>query len=220
MPVEQYREAISSQKRFAAVAAAADLFLREGYDRTTLVQVARAANISTGTLFKHFPTKAALFGAIMAQMWEADPALDVPLPPAGNPAAGLEAIGRDYAVKLRHPQTGPFFRVIIAETPRFPELGRALFDLGKMPYLERLYAYLRTEMAAGTLAVEDVSMAGQQFFGMINGLIFWPRLLTTDLTIADAEVDTVIREAVLTVLARYGTAAAAGRSRGHARDPS
>ncbi len=204
MPIEHYRAAVTSQKRAAALAAAVDLFLRDGYDRTTLVQVARAAGISTGTLFKHFPTKGALFGAIMAQMWEVDPALDVPLPPAGDPAAGLRAIGRDYAAKLRHPQTEPFFRVIIAETRRFPELGQALFEQGKLPYLERLYAYLGTEVAAGTLAVADVSLAGQQFFGMINSVIFWPRFLATTMEVADAEVDRVIREAVLTMLARYG----------------
>ena len=208
MPIEHYRETLSSQKRDAAAAAAADLFLRQGYDRTTLVQVAKAANISTGTLFKHFPSKAALFGAIMAQMWEADPALDVPLPAAGNPAEGLRAIGRDYAAKLRPPQTEPFFRVIIDETPRFPELGRALFEMGKVPYLHRLHAYLDVEVAAGTLAIRDVATAGQQFFGMVNGAIFWPRLLATDLTVPDAEVERVIEEAVLTMLARYGASRA------------
>jgi AcrR family transcriptional regulator len=203
MSVELYRERVKAEKRTAALEAAVEAFLRDGYDRTTLNQIAKAANISTGTLFKHFPTKAALFGALMEQMWEADPALEVPLPPAGDPAKGLLAIGQDYAKKLRQPQTEPFFRVIIAETARFPELGQALFERGKVPYLKRLYAYLETEVKAGTLVIEDIPLAGRQFFGMINDVIFWPRFLATDLVISDEEVDKVVREAVLTILARF-----------------
>ncbi len=209
MPLEEYQERMRAQKRRAALDAAVTAFLQNGYDHTTLAQIANEAGISTGTLFKHFPTKAALFGAIMEEMWAADPNLEQPLPPAGNPEAGLSSIGHDYADRLRHPQTEPFFRVIIAEAPRFPELGRALFERGKAPYLERLYAYLRSEITAGTMHIEDIPLAGRQFFGMINDVIFWPRFLKPDLTISDAEVEYVIREAVLTMLARYSTKAPA-----------
>ncbi|WP_044558654.1 TetR/AcrR family transcriptional regulator [Azospirillum sp. B4] len=204
MAVEEYRERVKSEKRAAALAAAGEAFLRQGYDRTTLAQVAKAAGISTGTLFKHFPTKAALFGGIMEQLWEADPELRRPLPPAGNPVAGLTAIGHDYAGKLRQPRTAPLFRLIIAEAPRFPELGLALFQRGKAPYLDRLHAYLRSEITAGTMAVGDVPLAARQFLGMINDLIFWPTFFAADQSLNDAEVARVIDEAVLTLLGRYG----------------
>jgi AcrR family transcriptional regulator len=210
MSLEEHRKKVMAQKRRAALDAGVAAFLQNGYDRTTLAQIAHDAGISTGTLFKHFPTKAALFGAIMEEMWAPDPSLEQPLPPAGNPAAGLSTIGHDYADRLRHPQTEPFFRVIIAEAPRFPELGQALFERGKAPYLERLYAYLRSEVAAGTLCIDNVPLAGRQFFGMINDVIFWPRFLAPDLTISSGEVDSVIREAVCTMLARYSAHAASG----------
>lgn len=209
MPIERdktnetYHDRVKSEKRAAALTAAAEVFLQNGYDRTTLAHVASVANISTGTLFKHFPTKAELFGALMEEMWEADPGKDIKLPKAGNPREGLVELGSDYARKLRQPQTEPFFRVIIAETARFPELGKALFERGKVPYLNRTYAYLRSEVAAGTMAIDDVELAGRQFFGMINDVIFWPRFLATDLVITDKDVDHVIAEAVLTMLARY-----------------
>ncbi len=41
--------------------AAADLFLAEGYDATTMEAVAEAANVSVRTVFRYFPTKEALF---------------------------------------------------------------------------------------------------------------------------------------------------------------
>lgn len=203
MSLEQHREKIKAEKRRAALDAAVVTFLQNGYDRTTLVQIARNAGISTGTLFKHFPTKAELFGAIMEEMWDADPSLDQPIPPVGSPRSGLISIGHDYADKLLHPQTEPFFRVIIAEVPRFPELGKALFERGKQPYLEKLNDYLRAEAQAGTLEIKDISLAGRQFFGMINDMIFWPRFLSNDLTFSSAEIAYVIDEAVETILARY-----------------
>ncbi|MEE3624214.1 TetR/AcrR family transcriptional regulator [Nitrospirillum sp. BR 11752] len=213
MAVEEYRQRVKSEKRSAALAAAGKAFLSQGYDRTTLAQVAKEAGISTGTLFKHFPTKATLFEGIMEQLWEADPELQRPLPPPGNPAGGLTAIGHDYAGKLRQPHTGPLFRVIIAEAPRFPELGQALFQRGKAPYLDRLHAYLRSEIAAGTMAIHDVPLAARQFLGMINDLIFWPTFLAADQGVSDAEVGRVIDEAVLTLLARYGRGVTGGAER-------
>lgn len=198
-----YRARIVAEKRAALLDAAARLFLELGYDGTTLEQVARAANVSTGTLFKHFPTKGALFGAIMARVWEADSG-GGPVPVDGDPKAGLAAIGRDYARLLRAPEVEGLFRVIVAEALRFPELGRELYERGKKPYLDRLHRYLDAERAAGTLDLPDTALAARQFLGMINDIIFWPRLLIVDLVVTEAEVTRVVDEAVCTFLARYG----------------
>jgi TetR/AcrR family transcriptional regulator of autoinduction and epiphytic fitness len=204
MSVEAYRDRIKHEKRAAALGAAVDAFLTHGYDRTTLLQVAKAAGISTGTLFKHFPTKAALFGGIMEQLWAAEPGLDQRLPAPGDPRAGLTVLGYEYARVLRQPYTEPLFRVMIAEAPRFPELGQALFERGKAPFLARLTDYLTTEMAKGTLTITNMPIATRQFFGMINDVFFWPRLLVTDLPVTDAIVDEAVTEAVTTFVARYG----------------
>ncbi len=203
MPVEEYRERVKNTKRTAALDAAVKAFLEYGYDRTTLVQIAKMAGISTGTLFKHFPTKAALFGAIMEQLWDADVGFDRMLPPPGDPTKGLTIVGQHYARLLRRPESEPLFRVIIAEVPRFPELGSALFERGKEPYHKRLRAYLADEITAGTLVIDDVPLAVRQFFGMISDLIFWPRLLVPSRVVSDLEVKKVIREAVATTVARY-----------------
>jgi AcrR family transcriptional regulator len=219
MSVEEYRERVRTEKRTAALDAAIAAFLSQGYDRTTLLQVAKAAGISTGTLFKHFPTKAALFGAIMEQLWAAEPGFDARLPQPGNPRDGLLVLGYEYARVLRQPHTEPLFRVMIAEAPRFPELGQALFERGKAPFLARLTAYLTTEISAGTLAITDMGIATRQFFGMINDVFFWPRLLVTDMVVTEDDVDKAVHEAVLTFVARYGTpTASAPKSR--SRRPS
>jgi TetR/AcrR family transcriptional regulator of autoinduction and epiphytic fitness len=204
MPLEEYRDKVRTVKRCAALDAAVDLFLEQGFDRTSLQQVARQAGISSATLFKHFPTKAALFGGIMAQFWEVTPEFEHPPLKPGCPEEGLLWVGREYARLLRRPQTAPLFRVIISEAPRFPELGRALFERGKGPYLNHLYSYLAAEVEAGALVIEDIPLAARQFLGMINDLIFWPTLLSAEYKVTDEQVERVVQEAVKTMLARYG----------------
>jgi AcrR family transcriptional regulator len=199
-----YHARLAKEKRRAVLDAAVKRFLAQGYERTSLQDIAKEAGISTGTVFKHFPTKAELFGAIMAEVWEATPEAVPPYVAAGDPQAGLTVIGHDYARLLRQPNIEALFRVIIAEAPRFPEMGQALYEKGKKPYLDRLHRYLGEEAAAGTLIVDDIPLAARQFLGMINDVIFWPRFLVVDLAITDDEVACVVEGAVATFLARYG----------------
>jgi AcrR family transcriptional regulator len=62
-------------RRQLILAAAKRCFARRGFAGTTTKSVAAAASISEGLLFKHFPTKSALYAEILAEECEADPAL-------------------------------------------------------------------------------------------------------------------------------------------------
>jgi TetR/AcrR family transcriptional regulator of autoinduction and epiphytic fitness len=189
-------------KRDAVLDAAVAEFLGQGYEGTTLAAIAARAGVSTATVFKHFHAKADIFGAVMARVFGNDAAHGVPKPKAGDPRAGLLAIGHDYAATLARPETRALFRVMIAEVPRFPELGAELYEKGKRPYLDRLHAYLRAESKAGTLRIPDVKLAARQFLGMINDVVFWPHMLVVDLEEADAGA--VVAGAVETFLRGHG----------------
>jgi len=62
-------------RRQLILAAAKRCFARHGFAGTTTKSVAAAASISEGLLFKHFPSKLALYAEILAEECEADPAL-------------------------------------------------------------------------------------------------------------------------------------------------
>jgi AcrR family transcriptional regulator len=66
----------SDLRRQLILGAAKRCFARHGFAGTTTKSVAAAASISEGLLFKHFPTKAALFAEILAAECEADPAFN------------------------------------------------------------------------------------------------------------------------------------------------
>ena len=196
-----YHQRIAQEKRALILSAATALFLELGYDRTSLARIAERSGVSRATLFKQFPTKAALFDAMVTESWAT--ADDEDPPPAGDIVAGLSTIGRRYAELLGRARMTDLFRIVIAELPRFPELADAQFAQGKMPYFESVRRYLLAEHEAGTVRVDDVDLAATQFLGMISNYVFWPTLLVPGWEVSAERVAQVVDEAVRTVAARY-----------------
>lgn len=57
-----------TQRRTAVVHAATGVFLRYGYGRTTMVDLARAAQVSRPTLYELFPGKEHIFSAVVQSL--------------------------------------------------------------------------------------------------------------------------------------------------------
>ena len=66
----------AEERRAAIIDAALPLFARKGFAATTTKEIAAAAGVSEGLIFRHFPSKAALYEAILASGCEADPDLE------------------------------------------------------------------------------------------------------------------------------------------------
>lgn len=196
-----YHQRIAQEKRELILAAATALFLELGYDRTSLARIAERSGVSRATLFKQFPSKAALFDAMVTESWST--ADDEDPPPAGDIVDGLSTIGHRYAELLSRAQMTDLFRIVIAELPRFPELANAQFSHGKVPYFESVRGYLLAEHEAGTVRIEDVDLAATQFLGMISNYVFWPTLLVPGWEVSAERVAQVVDEAVRTLAARY-----------------
>ncbi|TWF95933.1 TetR/AcrR family transcriptional regulator [Saccharopolyspora dendranthemae] len=194
---------LAQQKREAITTAATELFVERGYDRTSLARVADAAGVSKSTLFKQFPTKAALFEAIITESWQRDAGDAAERPQVGDLRSGLTTIGHRYAELIGQPRMTGLFRIVIAELPRFPELGRMQFQLGKLPYFASVQHYLESEHEAGNAVVPDAESAANQFLGMIANYVLWPRMLLTDWKPTPSDVNNAVDEAVQTMLARY-----------------
>src|SRR5258706_2635304 len=66
----------SEERRRGIVEAAVQLFERKGFAGTTTKEIAEAAQVSEALVFKHFPSKAALYDAIVRLGCEGDPGLE------------------------------------------------------------------------------------------------------------------------------------------------
>ena len=66
----------NEERRRGIVEAAVPLFARKGFAGTTTKEIAEAARVSEALVYKHFPSKAALYEEIVRLGCQADPALE------------------------------------------------------------------------------------------------------------------------------------------------
>ncbi|MFD1626953.1 TetR/AcrR family transcriptional regulator [Azospirillum griseum] len=182
--------------------AAGRLFLENGYGAVSMDAVSKKANVSKATLYAHFGSKDELFRAMVAcecasstleGIW--DRAMAMPA------ADGLRLIGITFVTFVLSPKALAVHRVVLGEAHRFPELARAFYEAGPALMVARVSAYLEALNGRGELAIPDIDLATQQFFGLIKANLHMKLLLClterpSEATIqrfVDAAVDLFVR---------------------------
>lgn len=114
-------------------AAAYRLFLRQGYLATSIEAILAEAGISSKeTLYRYYANKEALFVDVLGQLSMEQPAVSDALSTLPTPhdqdtlRRALTLVAREILAIMSQPEYVALVRVIIAESPRFPQLG-ALF---------------------------------------------------------------------------------------------
>lgn len=199
-----------SPKRRQMLAAAEALFLAHGYGLVSMDAIARAAGVSKATLYAHFVSKDRLFATIVA-----DKGAESPLDEDNFPAvvtdlrAALRNIGQRAMRFMLRERTLAIYRVVMAESARFPELGLAFYESGPHRMAQRFTAWVIELERAGLIHAPKPEMATQQFMGLIRSCLFLRATLVLPPAPTDAEIDETVDAAVDTWLKAYGTSASA-----------
>ena len=88
------------------------------------------------------------------------------------------------------------YRVVVAESARFPELGRAFYDNAPSVMRDSIERFLKRAVARGQLVIDDPRLAGDQFVGMIKGDLYVRLLLGLIDEISPADAEQVVEQAV------------------------
>ncbi|MDN5874406.1 MAG: TetR/AcrR family transcriptional regulator [Sinobacteraceae bacterium] len=169
----------AEKKTECIIDAARSVFLQAGYGGATVDAIAAAAGVSKATIYTRFSSKQELFAAVIRQECKAC---------SKRMALAEEMPGPDLAATLQHmaealldiillPQNLAITRVVIAEMPRFPELGQVFYESGPAVTLDNLVGFLQRHMNNGALRIEDVELAAQQFISLLRGDIQWRALM-------------------------------------------
>ncbi len=206
MTLDEFRTRQAETKRCAILEGAQRVFLRDGYERATIQKIADEAGVSTRTIYKHFANKEALFVRLIREAARTPTAVCDPGSLRGDepPAEALRRFGMDYARLVTGDEWRDLLRVIIAETGRTPGLGGALFEHGTCPYADAVRAYLVRQRGRGVVQIPDEKLAATQFLSMINGVLFWPRLLMDAGIPDDDALSAVVDNAVGVFMKAYG----------------
>jgi AcrR family transcriptional regulator len=191
-------------KRRQILEGARAVFLAQGFDAASMGEIARAAGVSKGTLYVYFESKEELFQAIVHQQCEAQAeglfdlgADDVDV------AAALTRLGVGFVSFLCQPDKASPLRTVIAIADRMPEIGKKFYESGPACGIAMLASYIRRQVDAGVLAVEDCEVAAAQFLDACQSTLFKPVLFNFAPPPPPERIEYVVRIAVRMFLAAY-----------------
>lgn len=191
-------------KRRAMIDAAEQLFLAHGYGDASMDAVARLAGVSKATLYAHFTSKDVLFATIVGERGMMQTFEETELPAEiDDLGASLIRIGHLWLGFMMRPRTLAIYRIAVAESLRFPELGRAFYLNGPLKTHRRFAEWARGLQARGMIEAADLDSASSQFFALLRGLMFMRATLAVDPPDME-ELDAGVRDAVQTWLKAFG----------------
>ena len=163
------------EQRLLDVATA--VFLECGFKRASMDAIARRAGASKQTLYARYPSKSALFEAIVerksTKIFEA-------IGPLSDQAPVRETLIR-FSVTLLDmilaPEARGLHRVVTAECVEFPELGELFWKLGPGRMHARLAEYMEKQRTSGAIECESCTRAVESLLGLLVS----PILLRTNL---------------------------------------
>jgi AcrR family transcriptional regulator len=146
---------------------ATDVFLDKGFKGASMSEIARRAGASKQTLYARYPSKAALFAALVerkaSHLFEA-------IGPLGEGRSLRDTLihcGTEMLDLILSKDARGVHRVVIAECNEFPELGEIFWDRGPGRVRAMLASYLRAQQKLGNIDCGEPEQAVEVFLGLL-----------------------------------------------------
>ena len=157
-------------QRAIIVATAWRLFVKKGFTNTTTDDVAAAAHISKQTLYRLFPSKQALFAAVVDTHRQAMLALpgnyeNMPIKQA------LELIFRTNIDQRAHQDRLALFKILLSEAEQSPALRRIARKHGAAPSRAELAKWLSEQQKRGRIAIDNPNTCARILLDMTIGSV-------------------------------------------------
>ena len=188
-------------RRQAIVEAAAGLFQEMGYEGASMNELAKRLGGSKATLYGYFPTKEALFIAVVqsfatGHLSEAAEALSEEVVGRAALEAALTRFGERMLQVLTNDATAlAVYRMVVAESGR-SEVGQLFHEAGPRQSIAALTALLSAAMKRGELRRADPKVTALQFTALVTaetGLRLYQR---DPPPLAPAQIRQMVRRAV------------------------
>ena len=143
-------------------------FAAAGYAATSTEAVARRAGVSTKTLYRLVPNKAALFEGMVSDRLErflSDFSLQVT--EDADIETGLNAALMACADIALDPDIVALQRIILQEASQFPDLAATFYNKGIARTAAALSSWLRLQARGGLIELDNVEEAAGMLIGMV-----------------------------------------------------
>jgi AcrR family transcriptional regulator len=156
------------ETRHLILEAASLEFRANGYASTSMAAVAQRAGVSTKTMYRLIPTKDELFKCMVSErIGRFMLAVDETVIRTVELEAALERILCAYGSLALDAEVIATTRLVISESDRFPELGKAFSEGALRHTREAIEGWLRRQCEAGLLGLDDPAVAADMLRGMM-----------------------------------------------------
>ena len=182
--MEHRQNTRAQQTRERLRAAAQRLFLQQGYLATSIDAILAEAGVSSKeTLYRHYASKEDLFVDVLGHLTLSQPGFSEKLVVLPTPhdllslRQALTQLSREILSLMRQPEYLALVRIIIAEAPRFPQLGSLFFSTVPQRGLTLIMALLQAAREQQLIADVDFEVVARALLGgllsyAITGLLF------------------------------------------------
>lgn len=194
----------TAERRDAILAAAAEVFLEEGFEGASMAGISARIGGSKGTLYSYFKSKEELFVAVTHEQGkkQMEPALAALEKDTGDLQKTLQVFGEKAVSFLCQESTLQTHRMIVAESGR-SDIGRRFHESGPKLGMERIAAFLSRQMQAGRLKQADPMLATLQLCALLDCETVKPMMLGLESAISRPRMKRMVGRAVETFLAAY-----------------
>ena len=197
-----------TERRATIIQTAHQAFLADGYAGTSMSSIAAKLGGSKGTLYNHFASKEDLFVAVVKAKRELLTGyIDEIALGGGDFGVALKKLGIRFLQFVLGDESIATFRLVTAESGRFPELGQALYRGGFMEGIGKLSAFFDHAVETGDMRRCDTRKAAEQFFELTKSGMHHRRLWNVTPPPTDEEIAQHVAVAVDTFLRAYGAPA-------------
>lgn len=157
----------SGQERQASlIQAATSLFATKGFNGTTTKEIARTAGISEALVFKHFPTKRALYAAILAEKVTVSELLGA-IEESATKRDDRRVFTLIAGYRIRPGVDPTLLRLLLFSALEGHELSDMFFGKHHKVFYDHLAAYIQQRVKDGAFRQVDPLLAARAFIGMV-----------------------------------------------------
>lgn len=196
---------VNPKKGDAILKAATVLFLRDGFEKTSMDAIAAEAGVTKQTVYSHYQTKDKLFTRMISDLCNRHVHTKPALSHAKKPFEKLlYEIGMGLLTLITSPEGMAATRLVVAESARYPKIARLYYENGTQRITRLIAGFLDEQNDRGAVRIPDTESAAAYFFAMLKGQYFLRMTLGVPPIPSKKEREAHVRETVAVFLHLYG----------------
>jgi len=181
------------------------IFLRDGFERASVDDIAREAGVSKATIYAYFPDKQLMFLEVArSECHRQTEAAEAAIGDDLSARAALTIAAERIVAFLTSDFGLRMFRIVVGEGERFPGLGAEFHEYGPGLIHRRLVHHFGCHVDRGELVIDDLDLAASQFAQLCKAAIHDKLLFGLTPPVTPQDLRRSVEGTVDMFMARYG----------------